>query len=804
MSVVSSVVSVTRSNLFSPFSIWAFAILIATSVCSTTANAQEAEWAFGGADTNIDQANDVALDSNGNVYATGVFRGSITIGTTTFTTATSTDTDLWVAKFDPDGNVLWAHAAGSVPDNMFDTPADVGEAIAVDADGNCYLAGFFTRNSITFGSVTLIEGDGSFFLVKYDPGGNVLWVRQADSVCTVCNDPAAVMAVDGNGNVFVTGIPLNGDIDFGPFALSNTTFFFAKYDTDGTPVWAVGPEAGGSAQSHGVAVDGAGNVYLVGRFSVGMTIGALSLTPTDSTHENAFIAKFDALGNPQWLRAGGGETGAEIGTTNPTRGRAIAADSSGNCLVTGYYQFTTDFGPYVLNDTGHHSVFVAKYDTNGNALWAQSSQACTAPGVIDSVGLGIAVDQVGNAYVTGQAQGPTSFGPLTIASGTSCSGSHNIFIVKYDADGNVLSAQATSGGNSFFPYAAGNSISARAEDEFALAGLYTGSGFTIGNIALPAAGSTDAFVAKFGPADTDGDGIPDADDNCPDVANPSQENGDGDDRGDLCDPCPSDPTDSCIGPNPFLTAHYDFNDVARTAVSDSTPYGNDGTVFGATFSADSPLQCPAGTSLLFAASSTDRVEVPDHPSLRMQGALTIEAHVKIPAPTGTFNVIVGKQADVPGSDSYVLYTDTTGAASFSLFDGTNQIGVSGANVADGQWHHVAGVLEEGMIHIYVDGQLGGSTAFANPIAYAGDVMSIGNDLNGAAWSNAWSGYIDEVRLYNCALLPDELMASALTCTTRPCNADIPTVSEWGMIVLALLTTSAGTIFIARRRVAPAV
>src|SRR5690606_8330373 len=110
----------------------------------------------------------ISTDANGNVLVTGFFGSpSITFGSTTLTNASSTGKDeLFIVKYDPNGNVLWAKSAGGIN-------GDWGNSISTDANGNVLLTGYFSSSSITFGSTTLTNaGSYDIFIAKYDSSGN--------------------------------------------------------------------------------------------------------------------------------------------------------------------------------------------------------------------------------------------------------------------------------------------------------------------------------------------------------------------------------------------------------------------------------------------------------------------------------------------------------------------------------------------------------------------------------------------------------------------------------------------------------
>src|SRR5688572_5244409 len=118
----------------------------------TFSQSQDWIWAVGTGSVNADQSYDLAADHNGNSYVTGSFKDTITFGTFTLF-SNDFSTDIFVVKFDPSGNVLWAKNAGSPGE-------DKGSGIAIDSSGNCFVTGTFDGNSsIDFDSITL-NGNG--------------------------------------------------------------------------------------------------------------------------------------------------------------------------------------------------------------------------------------------------------------------------------------------------------------------------------------------------------------------------------------------------------------------------------------------------------------------------------------------------------------------------------------------------------------------------------------------------------------------------------------------------------------------
>jgi len=170
-------------------------------------------WAQRAGGTDSDYGYSCSTDANGNIIATGFFMSpTITFGTTTLTNANAGMDDMFIVKYDPNGNVLWAKSAGG-------TSYDEGYSCSTDASGNIIATGIFQSPSITFGITTLTNADtGDMFIVKYDPNGNVLWAKSAGGTS---NDMGKSCSTDANGNVFVTGYFDSPSITFGSTTLTN-------------------------------------------------------------------------------------------------------------------------------------------------------------------------------------------------------------------------------------------------------------------------------------------------------------------------------------------------------------------------------------------------------------------------------------------------------------------------------------------------------------------------------------------------------------------------------------------------------
>ncbi len=254
--------------------------------------------------------------------------------------------DIFVVKYDSSGNVVWAKSASG-------TSLDEGYSITVDANGNSYVTGYFYSPTITFDTATLTSsGGGDIFIVKYDASGNVVWVKSAGGTYY---DYGQSIAVDANGNSYVTGIFGSSTITFGSTTLTNSgdyDVYIVKYDASGNVVWAKSAGGTNEDKGYGIAVDAIGNSYVTGWFS-SSTITFGSTTLTNSGSDDIFVVKYDSSGNVMRAKSAGG--------TSNDLGYGIAVDASGNSYVTGYFSSSTiTFRARRLLNNGGYDVFVAK------------------------------------------------------------------------------------------------------------------------------------------------------------------------------------------------------------------------------------------------------------------------------------------------------------------------------------------------------------------------------------------------------------------------------------------------------------
>ncbi|NBV21323.1 MAG: hypothetical protein EBS05_05300 [Proteobacteria bacterium] len=370
-----------------------------------------------------DTANAVAVDGAGNCYVTGAFEGIADFGGITLTNLDSTSfTDIFVAKYDPNGNVVWATSMGAVG------VSDTGQAIAVDASQNVIVAGGGALDSFAGNPV---PGNGRILLAAMDNLANPLWAQSSGLAGNAgVQDAATGVGLDTNGNIYVVGNFQGPQASFGTVTLTNRGFsdaFLAKYNSGGTLQSVLQIGGPGSDRLNALAVDAAGNAYVAGHFTDDLSLGTVgprtpagvSTALVTTGQADSLVAKFDPAGNLVWTQTGGG--------TGPTSARGIVLDAKGNVQVTGYFAGSVAFGTNALSSSGGTlDIFTASYSPAGQPVFAQSSGG---PDLNGDFGNGIAVDPAGNLFVVGQFNGTTSLGANQLTS----SGGGDVFAARFNA-----------------------------------------------------------------------------------------------------------------------------------------------------------------------------------------------------------------------------------------------------------------------------------------------------------------------------------------------------------------------------------
>ena len=353
--------------------------------------------------TSYDYLYDLAVDNAGNVYITGYHSTTINFGGSTLSTNGSYD--IFLASFDSSGKHRWSKNFGG-------TSSDYGYGLATDASGNVYLTGYFYV-SANFGGGTLTsKGSYDIFVASYDTSGKHRWSKAFGNTS---GDYGYGIAVDGSGNVYVTGYFYNS-VNFGGSTISSNgsgDMFLVSFTPSGVHRWSKG--FGGTSSDYGydVATDAAGNVYVTGYFYYNIKFGTATLTSLGSY--DAYVASFTSGGSHRWSKS--------FGSTSSDYGYGIDLDSKGNVYVTGMFYLSMDLGNGVkLTSNGSYDAYVASFDTTGNARWGRAFGSTSS-----DYGRAIALDPDDNVLAAGYFYYTVDFG-----GGSLTASSTDAYLVKLE------------------------------------------------------------------------------------------------------------------------------------------------------------------------------------------------------------------------------------------------------------------------------------------------------------------------------------------------------------------------------------
>jgi len=368
-------------------------------------------------------------DAAGNVYQTGSFTRTTQAGTLSLTLGSGASFDMFLVKYDPQGNVLWMRQAGSqtvtTPPNNTLFGGASGRALAVDAAGNVYVAGIF-RGGVTFGSLatTLAAGQTgqNCFLAKYSPQGTVLWTR-AGLVATPNNDvePLSVSSAP-NGDVFVAG-GFSGTATFGPtsyMSQGSTDVFLAKYSATGSLAWVQVP--GSPFTDLGFCVKSTPNngAYLTGSFTNTLSLSA-AVGTVGYGQKDGFLAYYDNQGTAQWIQAVGGPQDDEISR--------VEIMPTGELYAAGSFQGTSAFGGLSLTSAGGYDGFLLKCTAQGVPQWARR-----LGGTGNDYAYELVQQPAGPVYLAGNFEGTAQFDTQSVTS----AGASDVFLARYNASGSLV------------------------------------------------------------------------------------------------------------------------------------------------------------------------------------------------------------------------------------------------------------------------------------------------------------------------------------------------------------------------------
>ncbi len=456
-----------------------------------------------------DEAFDLVLDSNKNIYIAGAYSKSMALGSTTLNSAGGQDA--FFARMDTSQDWTWAVSMGGRLN-------DVGRGIAVSGNGEMYITGDY-RDKATLNGVSLqASGDSDVFVSRLDAQGVTTWVRSFGGGRT---DSVNSIALDSQNNVYLLGtfagralFDLSNLLANG--GLSDVDVFAAKLDDKGAVRSAsrFGSRNLDSGQS--LAIDGNDRVLILGVLGDVTSFGKLIYPHLGGN--DTFVAKYNILpcadgqklcngscidisedpnncgdcgktcksseicaaGNcqicqqcPRWVRRAGGSSAEEVWSS--------VVDSAGNVYLVGQFEGTASFGTLALASRGDTDVFVAKISPDGSWIWVRQ-----VGGLFKDVARDITIDANDNLHVAGFFGGTVSFGSTTLQA----VGGVDVFVASLSTNGTWGWASQAGG------LSTDNATAVASDGQ---GGAYVAGSFTrsaaFGSTTLTSSGLSDIFVA---------------------------------------------------------------------------------------------------------------------------------------------------------------------------------------------------------------------------------------------------------------------------------------------------------------------
>lgn len=360
------------------YKLTAFIVLLSTTSFNAL-NAQCNWWvkSFGG--VFADNVTDMKTDITGNIYVCGSFSGTINLDNVTLTSAG--DKDVFVAKLNSSGTVLWAKQGGGIYE-------DQATALTLDASGNVYVGGKYST-SATFNGNTI--NNASSFLLNYSTSGTFGWVKNVTSASSIDD-----ITLNG-GFLYLTG-NMNGGNTFESIKLGTDyeyySSYLAKYTIDGKINSAIGIKNSSSYKK--MTIDNSSNISIFTVFYGKIFLNNDTISSIGG--DDLIVINYSPSLTLNWYKTGGG-SGYDYA-------KDITTDASGNVYVLGTVQSSATFSGITINTTGNDGYFMAKYSNTGNLAWVNSYGTANFSGYSNSPSL--FVDNNNTVYTTGYANGSSS------------------------------------------------------------------------------------------------------------------------------------------------------------------------------------------------------------------------------------------------------------------------------------------------------------------------------------------------------------------------------------------------------------
>lgn len=359
---------------------------------------------------------------------------------------------------------------------------DEFQAVEIDEDGNIFTLGNFSNTAILTGVTLNAVGNSNIFLAKYNPEGDLIWVKTIDGGIARGLD----LDIDVEGNLILVGT-FEFAIDFGTETITSgegTNIFIAKLDSAGELIWVRNSTHSENITAQGFRVksDNNGDIIIVGatvnfQNSTTATVNFDGIEITNNGFFDALIVKYSKDGEFLWYDT--------AGNTGPDLAYDVDIDDNNNIYVTGIFALEVVFGG---TDTlssaslGQEDIFILKYRPNGNIAWLKQS---TTPVFARGENIGVYEDHV---FLAGYFLISMEFGGESIAPPDT---SVYCYVSKIDTLGNVVYTR---------PYARSLNFMGTKNLDFDengnpyIAGRYQGEGITEDSLILSNLPNAESFM----------------------------------------------------------------------------------------------------------------------------------------------------------------------------------------------------------------------------------------------------------------------------------------------------------------------
>lgn len=529
------------------------------------------DWSTSASASNPAVLNSIDSSPNNELVVAGIISGSTTMSMGSTSITSGQYIEPWIAKSDVNGNWQWIEQVSITGVSQY-AEATISD-IAVASNGDIFATGMF-YDTISFGGITLTStGYWDCWTAKISPNGQWQWAQSLNgdgdydgvTVNTLDVVYGTSITTDSNNDPIIGGWFLgNTDVgvaaDTGAQNGDDIEIFVAKYSNSGNLQWYDVARGQGAQEVNSMVVDSSNSIWISTNFEVSMTFGSV-VANAGINEIPVGIAKISQAGSWQSAYATTGSGSATV--------TDFSIDGQNNLLMSGVYSGSINLGSS-LTSAGQNDAFAASMSSTGSWNWAKS-----VGGTSFDSGSGIEYDPNTGYTILGlSSQSSFSFSSQTF----NTRGYNDSVIVTFGPNGNPVAL--FDAGSSADDAVSG--IALLGNGALAIGGNYNG---TIDFGSSTAQSQTTSVLMPYvwltetiAVLDADGDGVADEDDNCPNTANPGQENTDLDSEGDACD---SDDDNDGITDNfpdncprnsqTGWTSTRDFNDPPS-----STDWDNDG------------------------------------------------------------------------------------------------------------------------------------------------------------------------------------------------------------------------------------